>query len=273
MSLNKLKLIKNIPIITIILLSCIILFKRCSSQKAKEKNTLTVGMMSGWPPYMSINRQGSFEGFDVDVAYALGKQLNKKIIINDLGNIETLFIALEKGTIDLIFSGLDITQKRLEKLTMVAYTGEGITSFYLLFWNKIPDGVSTLEDLCKQANNTLCIEPASPSENFLNQSKFNAITKKSINRVSDMILELKFGRSIAVILEPIIAQDIIKKNSEIKYLTVPIPKEFQIFGVGIALKKENTKLQKQIQQAIKQLRENKTLQQLEQKWNMPGVQS
>ena len=85
--------------------------------------------------------------------------------------------------------------------------------------------------------------------------------------------EFKFGRSIAVILEPIIAQDIIKKNSEIKYLTVPIPKEFQIFGVGIALKKENTKLQKQIQQAIKQLRENKTLQQLEQKWNMPGVQS
>lgn len=250
-----------------------VLFKGCSTRKAEKKNALTIGMMSGWPPYMSINKKGGFEGFDVDAANALGRKLNRKIIIRDLGSLETLMIALEKNKIDVIMSGLDITQKRQEKLSMVQYTGEGIRSFYLLFWDAIPEGVKTIDDLAKLENNTIAVEPAAPSDLLLQNPRFNAIKKKSISKVSDMVLEIKYGRSIAAILEPIAAQDVLRKNKNVKYIKVPLPKKFHIFGVGLAVKKENKQLHEQLKQAIKELKKSGELKQLEQKWNMPGVQS
>lgn len=263
-----------LKLLTFVATIVLILFCGCknffSSQK-KDDNTLIVGMMSGWPPYMSINKQGAYEGFDVDVAKALAKQLGKKLIIKDLGGLTPLFLSLQQNKIDAIFSGLDITKKRQETLDMVQYTGEGIKAFYLLFWEKIPQGINSIDDLKNIKENTICVEPSSPSETFLSQPEFEKIKKKSISKTIDMIMEIKYGKSLCAILEPMIVQDLQNKNPEIKTLKVPLPEEFQIFGAGIALKK-NSQLTTQVAQAITTLKENGTMKKLETKWNIMEVQ-
>ncbi len=262
--------------ITFALTILIVITSGCKNNffsKTKTNNsTLVVGMMSGWPPYMSINKQGNFEGFDVDVAKKLAKKLGKKLIIKDIGGLTPLFLSLNQNKIDLIFSGLDITKKRLKALDMVQYAGQEIKSFYLLFWNKIPEGIKTINDLKKLKNNTICVEPSSPSELFLSQPKFNGINKKPIGKTIDMILEIKYGKSLCAILEPLIVQDLQNKNPKIKILKVPLPKEFQIFGIGIALKK-NSNLTQNIKAAISSLQKNGIIKKLEQKWNIQEVQS
>ena len=240
------------------------------SSKIKDESTLVVGMMSGWAPYMSINQKGEFEGFDVDVAKLVAEKLGKKLVVSDMGSLAPLLISLNQGKIDLLFSGLDITKDRLRKLDFVRYSGENLTIFDLLFWNKIPDGVTAISDLTKLKNNVVCFEPGSTSEKFLAQTKFDGIVRKPISSIVDMIMELKYGRSVAAILEPPIARSLIKKNPKIKSMQVVISDEFQILGIGIGLKKNNDELKKQVAKVIDELRACGVLGQLEKKWNVAG---
>ncbi len=268
---------KTNTIKTILTLTCIIIglfiYKKTTEPARQTKDTIIIGMMSGWAPYMSINNAGEFEGFDVDVAEELGKKLNKNVEIKDMGGLASLLIALNQGKIDMAFSGLDITKKRQNAYNMVQYSGEGITTFNLLFWDSIPKDVETIFDLKNLANTTLCYEPGSPSEAFLNQEQFDFIDKKPVNSVPEMIMELKYRKSLCALYEPLIVEGLQKKNPQLKYIKVAIPEDFQIMGIGVALNKTRKKLTEQVTKAIKELRDTGTIQKLEQRWNIPGVQS
>lgn len=48
-------------------------------------NDLIVGTTSGYAPYVSINAEGEYEGFDIDVAKALADKLGRKLVIKDFG--------------------------------------------------------------------------------------------------------------------------------------------------------------------------------------------
>ncbi|MBM3886630.1 transporter substrate-binding domain-containing protein [Candidatus Dependentiae bacterium] len=232
----------------------------------KSTDSLVVGMMSGWPPFMAINNNGEFVGFDVDVAKELANKLNKKLVIKDFGSLAPLFLALEQGKIDIIMSGLDITKARQAKLTMIPYTGETIRSFSLLFWNKIPAEIKQVEDIKNIPNAIICAEPGSAQEKYLNQ--FNFINKKPLASVSDMILDIRYGKSLAAILETSLAKRLQKQEPAIQILSVPLPEDFMVFGMGIAVKKTNTALSSQISKAITEFKKKDTLQQLETTWNL-----
>ena len=49
-----------------------------------DELTLIMGTMSGWPPYVTINEKGEYEGFDIDVAREIARRLNKKLSIKDM---------------------------------------------------------------------------------------------------------------------------------------------------------------------------------------------
>lgn len=237
-----------------------------SKTTKKPEDTLVVGMMSGWAPFMTINQKGVFEGFDVDVAQELANRLNKKLVIQDLGSLASCFIALDQNKIDLLLSGLDVTEQRLEKYAMVRYTGQDVTSFELVFWNDIPKGITGMQDLRNIPNAIVCAEPGSAQEKFLDQYSF--VIKKSLNSVTDIILDLKFGKSLAAVLEPRVAARFKKQYPEIKTLTVALPKNFQVYGCGIALKKNNHALITSTAAIIQAMRQQGVLKQLEQKWQL-----
>lgn len=239
-----------------------------NAAKLNSNNTLTVGMMSGWPPFMSINEQGKYEGIDVDVANALGKQLGKKVVIKEMGSLSTLFLSLERGAIDIILSGLDITQERQARMNLIPYCGEDITNMYLIFYRQIPQGVSSLEDLAKHANTTVCVEANSTSEKLIDL--YPTIIKKQLKSISDIILDIRYSKSIAALAEPSVARNTFKKDPTLTYISVSLPKQLCIYGNGIAIKKENISLTNTIKEAILSLKTAGILDALEKKWNLKG---
>ncbi len=240
-----------------------------SNEEKRPVKTLTVGMMSGWAPFMSVNDSGNYEGFDVDVAKALSERLGAQLVIKDLGSLASCFIALQQNSVDLVLSGLDITQKRLETMNMVPYLGKGFKEYYLVFWNEIPAGVLKLEDLKNIQNPVVCVEPGNSPEKFLD--RYDYITKKQLSSLSDIVLDLGYGKSLAAFLEPQVVKRLSQIRPEIVSLAVPLPEEFQVFGYGIALQKKNTVLTNAITSIIQQLRTEGLLQQLETKWKVDGV--
>jgi polar amino acid transport system substrate-binding protein len=229
----------------------------------KTSNTFIVGTAAGYAPFVSINEQGEYEGFDIDVANALAKQMNKTLIIKDLGSMTSLFVALEQGKIDAIIWGLSIIPERLQKVAMIRYQGEKTTTYPLLFWNAIPEGINSITDMTGMR---VCVEPTSSQESALNAYPF--ITKIPIEHVDDALLSIQYGKADAALVEPAIAKKFMNKYPEIKKIDMQLPEKDQVLGIGIAVKKNNVSLQEKIELGIDALTGDGTLALLEKKWDI-----
>lgn len=253
-------------IIVSVCMAGILFFRVPSSGASDNGELLTVGMMSGWAPFMTINGNGEYEGFDVDVAQEIAQRMNRHLIIEDLGSLPSCFVALDQGRTDMVLSGLDITEKRLEKMAMVHYTGADVQSLSLIFWNEVPSAIHSMEDLRQIGEPIVCVESGSAQEKFLDTYDF--VIKKRMNSVVDMVLDVRFGKSLAALVEPRVAARLARKNPEMRIVSVPLSYGFQIFGCGIAIKKENRELIDVVTSLIKHMYADGTLKKLEEKWQL-----
>ncbi|MCL4380479.1 transporter substrate-binding domain-containing protein [Candidatus Dependentiae bacterium] len=247
------------------ILLCIGGYKLAQTIRAKSTNTdtLTLGITAGYAPFISMNEQGQYEGFDIDVAQALGITLHKKVVFKDLGSMTSLMMALQQGSVDAIIWGLSITQERLQKLAMVHYQGVSTTSYPLLFWEKIPAGVAGLADM---EGKTVCVEPTSAQSAVLN--KYPGIMIMPTEKVDDALLNIQYGKANAALVEPAIAKKFKTKYPQIQILDIPLAQEEQELGIGIAIRRDNTALIAQVQQAIDELKNNGSIAQFEKKWGI-----
>ncbi len=255
--------------VVIVVLLCragLFFLRKPASVSSDNQETLVVGMMSGWAPFMTINANGDYEGFDVDVAQEIGRRMNRPVIVEDLGSLASCFIALDQGRIDMLLSGLDITKKRLENVAMIRYTGEDIRHFSLVFWDSIPEGIQSMQDLRQFSNAVVSAESGSAQEKFLDSYDF--VIKKPMNSVMDIVLDLRFGKSLAAILEPRVAARLQRQNAEIKKISVDLPQDFHVFGCGITLKKDAIDLIAMTELIVEQMYTDGTLKKLEQKWQL-----
>ena len=249
-----------VALITVIAAYCVV--TRWSSAPCNT-NTFIVGTVGDYAPFVSINAQGEYEGFDIDVAKSLAESLGKKLVLKDLGSMAPLFIALEQGSIDAIIWGLSITKPRLEKVAMIRYQGETTRSYPLMFWNRIPANTLSINDM---QGMTVCVEPASSQDTALSSYPF--IIKKTTERVDDALLNIQYGKADAALVEPAIAAKFRAKYPEIKLLDLPLTEENQVQGTGIAIKKNNTELIEKVQNAITTLQASGTIQTFEKKWGI-----
>lgn len=235
--------------------------------QTKSEDTLTLGTMSGWPPFVSINEQGAYEGFDIVIANEIARRLGKKLVIKDM-DTAALITALDQGTVDFIMTGLDITVERLKKITMIPYQGEPMTELPLIFWKTIPQEIKRLDDLKSYKDSAgnqavICIEAGSSQEEILRQ--YNGFEMKYTDPLAS-ILELKFGRALAMLSEKKLFINLQKKYPELVALMVPLSEKNIIFGCGIGVKKENTVLTQKITGIIEDLKSSGFLAAEEKRW-------
>ncbi len=257
------KLYKYVIVIIFLIfaISSYSIFKKPNSKA--DTSTFIVGTAAGYAPWVSINEQGEYEGYDVDVIKALAKQMNKKLILKDLGSMSSLFMALEQNKIDAIIWGLDITQDRLDRMIMIRYQGETTKSFPLLFWGKIPDEITSIKDM---KGKRVCVEPASSQDIVL--SKYPFINMVQTEKVDDALLNIQYGKVDAAFVEPAIAKKFKNKFPQIQTIDVLLAPEDQGYGVGICIKKKNIGLADQVRQAINILLQKGVIQEFESKWKI-----
>ena len=184
-------------------------------------------------------------------------------MIKDLGSMAPLFIALEQGSINAIIWGIAITKERLDRVSFVRYQGDNTTSYPLIFWKKIPTGVTSLNDM---QGMTICVEPASSQDNALNC--YTGIIKKSVEKVDDALLNIQYGKADAALVEQSIAKKFKTKYPEIVSLDIPLTPELQEFGMGIAIKKNNNELKQRVETAIIELTKDGIIEALAKKWGI-----
>ena len=225
-----------------------------------------VGTTSGYAPYVSINAEGEYEGFDIDIATALADKLGRRLVIKDFGSMPALILALKQNKADALIWSISITQERQKQMAMVYYQGEKVTSLPLLFWGEIPDNINGLEDMANNPKAVISVEAGSFQENVL--LSIPGLNLKQVDKVSDAILELKYAKSQAALIDNSLKPIYMEKFPKLKSLTVDLPESKQSMGNGICLNSNKRDLIAAIQKAVNELFSDGTIANLEAKWRL-----
>ncbi|OGN61632.1 MAG: hypothetical protein A3F09_01080 [Chlamydiae bacterium RIFCSPHIGHO2_12_FULL_49_11] len=226
---------------------------------------LVVGTASGYAPFVSLTPEGEYEGFDIDVARLLAEKMKKKLVIKDLGSMPSLIIALRQGKIDLIIWAVSITAKRCKEMHLVHYTGEAETTVPLLFWKEVPKGIVTLDDVVRSGKH-VCIEVGTGQEEILKQ--LANLNIKNIDKIMDGVMEVRFGKSMAVAVDSALVEPLTRKIPELKVCRVEVPSELQMQGMGIGIRKTDEDLVEEVEKWVAELKQSGELTRLEKKWKL-----
>ncbi|MFQ5642553.1 MAG: ABC transporter substrate-binding protein, partial [Thiogranum sp.] len=77
-------------------------------------STLRIGTSAGYPP-LTFNADGKLQGLEIDLGAAVGQQLNTKTRFVELA-ADKLIPALNEGRIDVIMSGMSVTDTRSKQV-------------------------------------------------------------------------------------------------------------------------------------------------------------
>ena len=139
---------------TLILVLTALIALALGSAALAEENVLKVGMEGTYAPYTYHGDSGELTGFEVDVALAIGEKIGYKVEFVE-GAWDSLFPALDGGTIDVIMNQVTITEARLETydfstpyvytrpVVIVAADNEDIQSFEDLEGKKAAEGLTS----------------------------------------------------------------------------------------------------------------------------------
>lgn len=247
-------------------------FGACSkSCKAdKDENVLRIGTNANFPPFESVDQKGEIVGFDIDVGRAIGKVLNKEVILKEF-DFDALILALDKGQIDIILSGLSITESRQKEIALVPYQGEPLTDLSLLFWEAIPENVTSFPTLKQHAINTK-LSVSAQSGHFLEEFlRAEGIPVKPLAGPPEQVLDIKYRKSLAASVDTKVGAKLAAEHEGIKNLVLPLPKDKWDLGYGVGIKKTRTELVDEIRRAVEQLKADGTLQSLKAKWFKEGL--
>lgn len=231
---------------------------------AKER--FTIGTTSGYAPFVSLNDKGEYEGFDIDLAKLVAEKMNRELVIKDLGSMPGLFIGLKQKKVDALIWAISITQERSRQMEMIYYQGERLDTMPLAFWREIPENVEGPEDLMRTLSKAICVEAGSYQEQVL--QSYCGARLKNVDKITDALLEIKFGKSIAIALDNSLVALLKEQNPELKVVYFSLPPKMQSMGHGICVSKENQPLAAQIRSAVEELTREGRISALEQKWKV-----
>lgn len=226
-----------------------------SWEKIEKKGTLVVGFCAQYPPFEFKTESGAFKGFDVDLANALGKQLNIPITFKD-GEWQGLIAGLKKGDYDILITCMGKTPERME---MVDFSDKYVELTEVLIVRKDEERIRGKKDL---KDKIVGAQMATSSERVMNGIKEMIGETRTYNYTTEAFLDLKFKRIDALICGVAYAAVQMKKDPSFKVVGDPLNST----EIGIALPKGSNQLTSRINSALAAIKANGTHQQIYDKW-------
>jgi polar amino acid transport system substrate-binding protein len=248
---------KRFVLIVLALVMAMALSACAGSGASGGKGTFTVGFDKEFPPMGFVAEDGSYVGFDLDLAKEVSQRLGLELKLQPIDwtakNME-----LDSGNIDCIWNGFTINGREDEyswtspymnnNQIVVVAEGSSVTSFSEL------DGktVAVQDD----SSALTAIENNTEFKNMV-----GSIVKTSTNLSA--LMELESGAVDAVVMDEIVARyNIEKLGGSYKVLGEPVGAEQ--FGVGFKL--GNTDLRDKVENTLLSMAEDGTLAEISESW-------
>lgn len=233
-----------------------------SLERVKKAGVIKAGLDDSYPP-MGYHDAETDEiiGFDVDMANAIGEKIGVDFEFVP-AEWNAIIPSLQTGKFDVIISGMNMWDSRIEEVNYVPY---GEADQYLLVLNEnVKDGMDDIEyykdkvigtQLGSTAAKDLLADGFVEGENMTVYKTFPEIT-----------VDLDNGRIDALAIDSFGAVELLDTGKYTHVGNVPSSEGKTANQIGIALSKEDGDLQLAIQKAVDELLVDGTMKEISMKW-------
>ena len=230
--------------------------KAADNKLAQAPKVLRVGTEPTFAPF-EFQKEGSkdFDGFDMDLIRAIGKQLNMKVEIQNMG-FDALIPALNAGNIDVAAAGMSITPDRQKAVDM---SDPYYVSGLVVVVNKDNAAVKSVNDL---NNKGIAVQIGTTGADLA--AKVPGAKVKNFNTNAEVFLELKNKGVDAVIIDKPVAEYYLAQGGGKESAKI-VGDTMEAESYGLSLKK-NSPLTKEINKAMLDLKKNGEYDKIYEKW-------
>ncbi len=218
-----------------------------------KKGVLTVGTDATYAPFEYRNFKNDIVGFDIDFVRALAKEMgNLKVKLVDTA-WDGIIPGLLSKKYDIIVSAMTITEERAKKVT---FSDPYFETGQVIVVAKDRNDIKSVDDL---KGKVIAVQLGTTGD--FAASKIEGATVKRFDTIDKAYFEVMLGRADAVV------NDLSQTAYGIKRFPLKIAcKPFTVEYYGIAMRKEDKKLHKAVNAALKALKEKGIYDEIYKKW-------
>ncbi|BCZ48293.1 amino acid ABC transporter substrate-binding protein [Clostridium gelidum] len=264
--IRKLTIVAIVATLGISLVACGGTTQNKSSETKKvastlDKDELVIGLDDTFVPMGFKDESGKLVGFDVELAEAVAKKLNKKIKFQaiDWSMKET---ELNNGNIDLIWNGYSISDERKEK---VEFSKPYLNNTQVIV-TLADSNIKSKSDLAGKKvgaqNESTAVDAVAADGNIMKSFDGGKIVTFADN--NDALMDLEAKRLDAIVVDEILARYYMKARGTEKYKILDENFGKEQYGVGI--RKGDTKFVEAFNKALDEVIADKTAGEISKKW-------
>ena len=246
----------------ILTVAMVFAFTACGGGSTDENGLSTVqagklhmATNAAFPPYEMTDDSGGFEGIDVEIAEKIAAKLGLELVVDDM-DFSSVLTSVQGGKADIAMAGLTVTPDRQKN---VDFTDSYATGVQVVIVPEDSD-IKTIDDLAKdkmigtQEGTTGFIYCSDTPEN----GGFGEDHVIAYTNGATAIQALLAGKVNAVVIDSQPAKEFVAANDGLKILET----EFVSEDYAIGISKDNPELLDAVNNALKELIEDGTVQEI-----------
>lgn len=229
-----------------------------------EGRVLTVGSDTTYPPMEFIDDQTrEIVGFDVDMMNEIGRRINAEVEFETFPNFDAIFAALANGDFDLVVSSVSVTEERRQ---IIDFSDPYLSIGQVIAVQQENDTITTVEDLVNAE--LVGVQGGTTGEQAALEAGVDEAKIRRYDTIDLAFQDLANGAVDAVVADgPPSARYTAQLSDTVKVVGEPFTTE----DYAIALQQDQPELKEAVNAALAQMKEDGTLEQLMEKWNLQDV--
>jgi len=247
--------------LSVLIVLCLVLV--AGNALANDWKKIRVGVEGAYPPFSLVTPDGKLEGFDIDIANALGKAAGAKVELV-MQDWDGMIPGLLAKKFDCIVASMSITEERKKA---VAFSDK-----YYQTPAKFIAKKGFIKNFSKDSvrGKTVGVQRATVHDQYLTDNYGKDVTIKRYGSLDDIYLDIASGRIDMLMADSVAADEGFLSQSQGKDYEfvgpgMTDPKWFGD-GIGIACRKGDADLVNTLNAAIKKIRENGTYGNIQKKY-------
>lgn len=232
----------------------------CGGQDTK-KDGFVVGLDDTFAPMGFKNDQGEIVGFDVELAKEVGKRIDQEVTFQNI-DWDLKESELKNGSIDCIWNGYSITDKRKEK---VLFSDAYLENKQIVITLK-DSNIDDLDDLKGKVvsvqKNSSAYEAVAEDKEFVKGLKNSELVQFDTN--NDCFMDLESKRSDAIVVDETLARYYMKQQSNNVYKV--LDEDFGKEEYAIGFRKDDQEFADKVNKVMADMKEDGTFQKIKDKW-------
>ena len=228
-----------------------------------ESGKLIMSTNAAFPPYEMTTDDGGFEGIDVEIAGEIAKKLGLELVIDDM-DFDSALLAVQQGKSDIVMAGVSVTDDRLLVMDFSDTYATGVQVVIIKEGSDVTMDNLDTKRIGTQLGTTGYIYASDTPENG-GYGEENVI---GYDNGITAVQALMNGSVDCVIIDNAPAQEFVKANPGLTILDGAWVEE----DYAIGFKKGNSELKEAVNNALKELIADGTVQRIVDKY-IPAEQN